>query len=146
MSAAGISEPAGPFLLAVVGAALTAAVMMSAGIAIDGSPAPPLPFLFVAAWLGAALVIALAAVLIGLPLTLLLARTGRESPWAYPAAGSVAGAAILGLFLRLDSPLDSPPLADLLFYAACFGAVPGGICGLLWWILYRRELQPERGG
>lgn len=91
-----IGGPSGPFIQAVCAAALTATSIIGIAAWLDSSaPAPPLPLIVLVALIASALVIALAAALIGLPLTRLLARRRREGPWIYPLAGLAAGAAVM---------------------------------------------------
>ncbi|HET9638346.1 MAG TPA: hypothetical protein VFP12_03990 [Allosphingosinicella sp.] len=148
MSFTDVRGPMGPFVMAVGGAALTAAAMLSAFAWLDEMDIALVvaPFLFGVALIGAMLVIAPAAALIGLPLTWLLARTRSEQPWTYPAAGLVAGGLILIGLYRLDNPVDWRPAPETLVPVASFGAVPGFVCGALWWLLYRRHLQDGSSG
>jgi hypothetical protein len=145
LSSPDVDGPSGAFTLAVGAAALTAATMLLVALWLDGNGfvGPPLPLLFLFAAIAAALVIALAAAFIGLPLTWLLARRRREAPWSYPAAGLIAGAVLLvgmdriGMADAWRSPAETLLIASL-------GAVPGLVCGLSWWLLYRRQFRPER--
>jgi hypothetical protein len=144
LSSADIEGPSGAFVLAVGAAALTAATMLLAALWLDGTGfvGPPLPLLFLFATLVAALVTAVAAALIGLPLTWLLARRRIEAPWTYPLAGAIAGAAVLiGLDRAVMAEAWRSPAESLLI--ASLGAVPGLVCGLSWWLLYRRQFQPD---
>lgn len=144
MSADDIGGPSGPFILAVGWAGLATAPILTAGIWLDGSvPAPPLPLIFLFVLIGVTLVIALGAALIGLPLTWLLARSGREAPWTYPAAGLIAGGALLVGLDRIGSTGEWRP-ADEWLPIAAFGGGPGFVCGVLWWFLYRRHF-PQGG-
>lgn len=139
-----IEGPAGAFVLSVGAAALTAAALMIVGIWVDGGGyvGPPVPLLFLFMVIVAALVVAMAAAFIGLPLTWLLARSRREAPWSYPVAGLIGGSVVLvGLDrVALADSWRSP--AETLLMAS-LGAVPGCICGLCWWLLYRRQFRPE---
>lgn len=87
---------------------------------------------------------AVAAALIGLPLTWLLARNRWESPWTYPTAGLVAGAALLVGFDPFGPTYVWLPV-DKLVLTAALGAVPGFVCGLSWWHYYRRHVRAGRG-
>ena len=146
MSFADARGPARPFALAVGGAALTAAVVLSLGVAAEGAQGNRAPLVFAATLIVASLVIALAGALIGLPLTWLLARTRSEEPWAYPAAGLIAGGGISMTFERLVLGEVPRTVLDLLVQTAPLGAVPGLVCGALWWWLYRRHMQAGGGG
>ena len=147
MSSPDHGGPLGPFIEAVSAAALTATAMLSLAVWLDGSavPAPPLPFIVLSALIITALVIALAAALIGLPLTWLLARRRREAAWTYPAAGLFAGAALTAGFFRISSAGAARP-PDEWLQIASIGAVPGFVCGAFWWLLYRRHFQPGSTG
>lgn len=148
MSRAGPGGPWAPFVLAVGGAALvTAAAVTLAELArVWGTDAANgLDFVFMLAAILALIVTAVAAALIGLPLTWLLARNGWEASWTYPAAGLVAGAAMLLAYDPFGPDYFWLPVNELALTAA-LGALPGFVCGFLWWRLYRRHLQAERSG
>ena len=150
MSASGTEGGGGAFVLAVAGAAAAAAAMVTLAFWFDGPFYPvQLPLLLLFSLLLATIAIAPAAALIGLPLTWLLARTRSETPWAYPAAGLVAGAALMIGFLQIslssagmEARWSAPAPSDLLLQAA-FGGVPGSVCGALWWRLHRRDAAAE---
>lgn len=95
---------------------------------------------FTVALVGSILVIGLAAAVIGLPLTQILASNGWERPWSYPFAGFIFGGAIVLVFLEAaEAPIwPSQILAYLLI-----GALPGALCGALWWWLERRHVQRD---
>jgi hypothetical protein len=135
--------PARPFALAVGGAALTTASLLCVILFVEEGilSAGTTPLIFSVALIVASLVIALAGALIGLPLTWLLARTRSEAPWAYPAAGLAAGGGIAMAFERLVMGDVPRPVPDLLWQTAPLGAVPGLVCGALWWWLYRRHMR-----
>ena len=98
--------------------------------------------MFVFSFLIAATVIAVAAALIGLPLTWLLARHGLERPFVYPAAGFLAGGAIAALLVRFGGPYEAEITEFLPL--ALFGGLPGCLCGQAWWWFNRRHAQtPE---
>lgn len=144
-----MEAPLGAFFLAVAGAATTAAAMMTVLIFtgdMPGAGALLAVLVFGLALLGATIVIAPAALLIGLPLTWLLARTGREGAWAYPAAGLISGGVIAVGFFRIVELGASPEPMRPVLEAAPFGALPGLVCGLLWWRLYRRDAGGALGG
>lgn len=146
MSPAELEGPSGPFLEAVGAGALTAAVMLSVALWLDRTDiaSPPLSIILLFVPIVAALVTAMAAALIGLPLTWLLARGGRETAWAYPAAGLVAGAAVTIAFFGMGVGGAGRPAAEWLLIAS-FGAAPGFVCGALWWLRYRRHVRAGRG-
>ena len=93
------------------------------------------------AFIGAVPVIALAAALIGLPLTWLLARHKLEGPLVYPLAGFVAGALIVTFASILPGFGRGGPPLDVLLFFGWVGAVPGFISGAIWWRAYRRHAQ-----
>lgn len=148
MSPAALEAPLGAFVLAVGGAAATATAMIGVAALSGGMSAIDVPAALLVvglALIGATLVIAPAAALVGLPLTWLLARTGRESGWAYPVVGLISGGAIaVGFFHLVELGASPEPLRPGLD-AAPFGALPGLVCGLLWWSLYRRDLGKAPG-
>ena len=96
------------------------------------------------AFVGATLVIGLAAVVLGLPLTQLLESSGWERPWSYPFAGFVFGGAIAYI---VSVAINEPPgqASDELF-VLLIGALPGALCGGLWWWFERRHVQGSEDG
>lgn len=135
-------RPALPFALAVAGSALATAAIATAiasygGIEVIAAGAPGL---FLGIFLVAILVIAAIAALVGLPLTWLLARTRSEEPWVYPAAGLFAGGGLMIASQKLLYPLAGT-VPERLLHTAPIGAVPGFVCGALWWSLYRRHMR-----
>ena len=101
-------------------------------------------FAFAIAFIVALLVITVSAIVIGLPLTRLLESNGWEEPWSYPLAGFVFGAAIFFVLLEaLDLPGPwTPDGAPTLL----IGALPGCLCGALWWWFERRHRQGNDRG
>jgi hypothetical protein len=98
--------------------------------------------MFIVSFLVAAIVIGVAAALIGLPLTWLLARHGLERPIVYPAAGFLAGGAIAASLVRFGVPYEAELTEFLPF--ALLGGLPGCLCGQVWWWFNRRHAQtPE---
>lgn len=94
---------------------------------------------FVVAFIGATLVIGLAAVVLGLPLTQLLESSGWERPWSYPLAGFVFGAAIaIIVSVAINEPAGQGSDES---FVLLIGALPGALCGGLWWWLERRHVQ-----
>lgn len=131
------------FALAVLGPALPTAFAVAAGFGFDAADGADLAWvatLFLVAFFFAAVIIALAASLIGLPLTWLFEQWRLETPWIYPLAGFVAGAALIVLTpalvgeLRGDAPFEFLPYAWI-------GALPGALSGAIWWWAYRRHVQ-----
>jgi hypothetical protein len=96
---------------------------------------------FTVALIGALLVIGLSAVLLGLPLTQLLESNGWERPWSYPLAGFVLGGAIAYIVaVAIDAPQNVSPEE---VFVLLIGALPGALCGGLWWLLERRHAQRD---
>jgi hypothetical protein len=121
---------------------LLGAFVIAGGIAIllgDSNPEVELQ-IFAAAFGAAAILIAIAAALVGLPLTWLLASRGLETDWAYPLAGFVAGAAIILLLAVALDGMNGAALHDGPQFLLA-GAVPGCVCGASWWWFYRRHRQ-----
>ena len=137
--------PSGPkaFVLSTTLPALAIAALLAvtSGLGPSAHWQPSPVALFAAIALGALVVNALTALLVGLPLTWLLARTGRESFWAYPLAGLLAGGAVALAASAILTPYDVRPILDKLAGTATLGALPGALSGALWWRLYRRHLQ-----
>jgi len=132
-----------PFALAVFGAASFTALAAVVLALLDDGAVVDLPM---AAMIGGftfaitAVVIALAAALIGLPLTWFLARNRLEAPWIYPLAGFSAGGLIIVFAPALAGELrGGAPLEFLRL--GWIGAVPGCVCGTIWWLAYRRDEQ-----
>lgn len=148
MSRAHLHGPGGPFTPAVGWAAVTIAALVTLAELVRawGTPAvTALGFVFLLAMTFALIVTAVAAALIGLPLTWLLKRKGLEAPWSYPAAGLVAGAALMVGFDPFGSGYNWLPM-DGTAVAATLGGVPGFVCGYSWWHYYRRYFQAGRRG
>lgn len=96
---------------------------------------------FLIAFFGALVVIGVSAVLLGLPLTQLLESNGWERPWSYPLAGFVLGGAIAYIVaVAVDAPQNLSP--DEIFVLLT-GALPGALCGGLWWWFERRHAQRD---
>ena len=134
---------AGAFALAVGGSALATALAVLLLSAIDdGTNSDPalLAGFFLLSLIIATAVIGLAALLIGLPLTWLCARRRIEHAWTYPLAGFVAGGAIIVLTPVLTGGLDGDSLLEFLPFA-WIGALPGALCGAIWWHVHRRHEQ-----
>lgn len=78
-------------------------------------------------------VVLLASILIGLPLTLFLRRSGRESTLAYCTAGGIAGFLIPSVgMLWLDASAG--------FWIAGLGMVSGAMTGHVWFSQVRRPI------
>jgi hypothetical protein len=145
------SDYGNAYLLAVAGAAaFTALGVVLVAIGSEGlsTDLAALPMIFLFAFLVAVVIIGLSALLIGLPLTWLLARHRLERPWTYPFAGLAAGAGLVTLAPSLLSgDLRIKAFLEFLPYAPV-GALPGCLCGAIWWRIYRRHMQDlgdERG-
>lgn len=94
---------------------------------------------FLVAFAGALIVIGLSAVLLGLPLTQLLESNGWERPWSYPLAGFLLGGAIAYLIaVAID---EAANMATDQLFLLLTGALPGALCGGLWWWFERRHVQ-----
>jgi hypothetical protein len=138
------SDYGNAYLLSVLGAAAsTALAVVLVAIGSEGLSASlaALPLLFLIAFIVAVVIIGLSALLIGLPLTWVLARHGLEQPWTYPLAGLAAGAGLVTFVpsllsgdLRIKAFLEYLPYAPI-------GALPGCLCGAIWWRVYRRHMQ-----
>ena len=126
--------------LSVLGSALATAIVtgaLAAGVEVDAAV-----IVFIVAFFISLPVIALSAILIGLPLTKVLESNGWERPWSYPLAGFVFGAFVYFLLLEaVGLPLDRPDGA----FALLVGALPGALCGALWWWFERRHHQGASG-
>ena len=146
MSPAGTEGPSGPFLEAVGAATLTATAMLGAVFWLDRSEvaSPPLAILLLFTPIVAALVVAISAALIGLPLTWLLARSRKETRWTYPGAGLAVGAFLLVGFFRTGPAAAWRPAGEWLLIAS-LGGMPGLVCGFIWWRRYRRHFQEGLG-
>ena len=121
---------------------LISALVTAAAFAIfffSTSEAEYAALVFIVAFIGAILIIGLAAAVIGLPLTQVLESNGWERPWSYPLAGFVLGSAIAYIIAEaIHEPVTMSPneLVVLLI-----GALPGALCGSLWWWFERRHAQ-----
>jgi len=95
-------------------------------------------------FLVAAVVIFLAAVLIGLPLTAFLAGRRAEAPWIYQVAGALVGGLIMLIGLRLLGTNGPGPDEGRVMLLA-FGVAPGFLSGEIWWRFNRKHAQPPAG-
>ena len=132
-------RPHEKFLLAVVGPALLTAVGTIVLTGFESGQSEDIASLFLMTFALAAAVIAIASIVIGLPLTWLLEQRGLERPWSYPLAGFIAGGAIIVLVPALLNEDRGGPFEFLPF--AWVGALPGCFCGAIWWWTYRRHVQ-----
>ena len=122
--------------MSVLGSALATAIVV--GVLAAGADVDAAVIAFIIAFIIALPVIGLSAIVIGLPLTRVLESNGWERPWSYPLAGFVFGAIVYFLLLQaVGLPLTSrsDPIALLV------GALPGALCGALWWWFERRHAQ-----
>lgn len=78
--------------------------------------------------------------LVGLPLTLWLNRTGQESRSAYLSGGLIGGG--IFAFAATWALIGGDGFSSL--FVAFFGALTGGATGHFWW-RYAREEEVERG-
>lgn len=96
----------------------------------------------VVSFVTASIVIGVSAVVVGLPLTWVLSQSRLEQPWIYPLCGFVTGALLIGAYgLARESSVG---LSSAALPFTLLGALPGSICGAIWWLAYRRHRQePE---
>jgi hypothetical protein len=136
-----ITEHAAGCLIAWLGTSGTVAIGFAIFVTLRLEPAPAflgalivfgLPALFVAAVL-----VAVAMLLVGLPVTWLFARQGWERRWTYAGVGFVAGSAAAAGWLHGErGDVAAMVLA---------GGLPGALCGTLWWRFARRGRHPPKG-
>jgi len=129
------------FLIAVFGTAFLFTVGAGALFVILDGPGPSPSVILgtlILVFAASAAVIGAAAIVVGLPLTWILAANRMENDWVYPLSGLVAGAAVpiilsgwLGVAGR---DLETLPYLIL----AC--AAPGALCGWLWWKFGRGKI------
>ena len=128
------------FLYSVLGSAGFATIGTVAVFLLPESDLASMANYLLLGFLLATVVIGVAAAAMGLPLTWLLARLGWERAWTYPLAGLVAGSVLVLLFPLLpNASRTGHPLEYALFLPV--GALPGFVCGALWWLTYRRHQQ-----
>lgn len=137
------------FVLAVLGSALAVAlaatvlaILPVSGGEDDAADLTFAPLVFLFTLVTATVIIAAAAIILGLPLTWVLASNGIEEPWSYPLAGFLAGGGPIWLLPLLTDP-DSGYL--MTYPAALTGGGAGALCGGIWWLTYRRHAV-RRGG
>ena len=99
---------------------------------------------FLVAFLVSLVVIGLSALVIGLPLTRLFESNGWERPWSYPLAGFVFGGIIMFLVAEASGSPNLWSEQYALFLLT--GALPGLLCGALWWWFERRHRQDDEPG
>ena len=128
------------FAKAVAGTAILIAVASVVIMSITSS-GEGLTFIFFFALIGSMFGVAAAGLIIGLPLTWVLANNRLESPWTYPPVGFSVGATIVLLLYGLV--FASEPEAILASFGplTLVGGLPGGIYGALWWYFHRRHVQ-----
>lgn len=134
------------FAIAVFGtAALTSAAIAILYAAIDGQAFDASDAIagFGMLFAAASVATAVAMLTIGLPLTVLFARAGIESLPVYPLSGFFAGAGLM-LLLQLWLMGDLIHMGNAAF--CLVGAVPGALCGWLWWTFNRARVCRERAG
>lgn len=119
----GALAAAAPVLVVTV--TLGIASMLDGGWRGDGKLAPSLWLAVLPLVVTLPLVLA-ASLLVGLPLTMLLRRFGRESELAYTTCGAVAGCLIpIGGLLAMAAPSGH--------WTALLGAFGGAVTGRTWW-------------
>jgi len=74
---------------------------------------------------------------VGVPLTVFLDETGRESFGRYATAGALAGYAVLFMVFYSSD-------ATKAYITALLGLVPGASTSLPWWFLFRRHVALDR--
>ncbi len=122
------------FSVVVTSSCVTAGAMLF-GFIVDPASFSPAALLFAPLYfMFAAAICTVAAVVLGLPLTLLLASRNLERPWSYPLAGLIGGIAVVIQLFGLGR--DFLVLAFL-------GGLAGAICGLTWWRFHRRHFQDQ---
>lgn len=131
------------FLYAVLGSALFATVATVAVFLPEPDGLLSLNFLLFG-FLTAVIVIGLAGLVIGLPLTVLLMQLDWERAWTYPVAGFVMGALLVLIApLLMNVSRAGSPLEFVIFIPV--GALSGLICGSIWWFAYRRHQRTADG-
>ncbi|HEY5722715.1 MAG TPA: hypothetical protein VIT45_10370 [Allosphingosinicella sp.] len=128
--------------VSVVGSAIATAVVTAVFLATEGIGIAAMGF--VVALLVSMTVIGLAVLVIGLPLARLLESSGWERPWSYPLAGFVLGGAIIFIGAEaIEAPMRwSEQCTPFLLV----GALPGLVCGSLWWWFERRHAEHREPG
>jgi hypothetical protein len=137
----GLEDGGGAFAKAVGGAALFTAAATFALLTADGATTMDGALLAgLTAFFVAVIVVGLSAGALGLPLTRMLERYRLERSWVYPVAGFVLGVSVLSGLLIATESLRSGTVAELLLFAPV-GALPGSICGAIWWWVHRRKVR-----
>lgn len=124
--------PLAGLLVAVCGSILIGSVPVTLALTVELGIFAPLAMLIGLPTV--AVVLTIGAIIVGLPYALLLRALKWEGPWLYSMGGLV-----LGSFMLLGG---APSIMDFIVKAA--GGIYGGICGLLWWYLYRRPIIANR--
>jgi hypothetical protein len=130
-----VEGPLSGWLGAVAGSCLIGSIVFSLAFALGGESSVGwndlmvAPFIFLIAFPGALPIVALFAIIVGLPFSRLVARLKLEGALTYGLGGL-----LLGLFLLLPIP-RTDNLGNALWLS---GGVYGSTCGLLWWRIYRR--------
>lgn len=101
---------------------------------------PATVFMSLMFFLVAMVIIAVAGLVVGLPVTWVFSSNGLEAPWTYPLTGFLSGAIIVLIVLWLSGFDSQQAFLDFL-PTTLIGAVPGGIYGTFWWLFYRRHRQ-----
>ena len=98
-------------------------------------------FFFFFALVGSMFGVAAAGLVIGLPLTWVLASNRLEGPRTYPPVGFSVGATIVLLFYGLVFAWEPEAILAAFGPLILVGGLPGGIYGALWWYFHRRHVQ-----
>ena len=122
---------------AIATAVVTAVFLTTEGIGIAAIG-------FAVAFVVSLTVIGLSALVIGLPLTRLFESNGWERPWSYPLAGFVFGGVIM--FIGAEAFAAPMRWSEQTTPILLIGALPGCLCGALWWWLERRHRQDDDHG
>ena len=130
------------FAKAVVGtASLTALAAVMIMLYVSPLGRGELPYFFVFALVGSTFAVAAAGLVIGLPLTWVLASNRLEGPWTYPPLGFAAGATIVMLSYGLVFVSEPELIIAQFIPLVLIGGLPGGTYGALWWHFHRRHVQ-----
>lgn len=130
------------FAKTVVGtAALTALAAVMIMLYVSPLGSGELPYFFVFALVGSTFAVAAAGLVIGLPLTWVLASNRLEGPWTYPTVGFAVGATIVMLFYSLVFASDPELIIAQFGPLVLVGGLPGGVYGALWWHFHRRHVR-----
>ena len=131
------------FLLATCLAALANAVLYVTLALFETRGPPSILIYFLLTLLQSFVLIAAFALLLAIPITILLVRSGKESLAAYVLVGAVAATVLFELMhilLSSDVALQQHLAPRALLYSARTGGLPGALFGLFWWQFGRKPL------